>query len=183
MKKVFIVHGLGGAPNSSWFPWLMSELKLLDIWACSLNMPNPDKPVLVEWLRELDRGLCQCHDSDEIFLVGHSLGIATIMNYLQSPLNQKTINGVVLVSGRFEPSPNPDIAEFYPGFDFEVVKSKIHSVRIIHGDDDKWVDVSNAYSLANAFGVEPVIIENGGHLVGSQGWRTLPACLEYFQQV
>lgn len=181
MKKVFMIHGFNSCPNSSWLPWLMGELKTKDIYACSLSMPNPGTPIRLEWVNEIARHI-SLHPSDEIYLVGHSLGSAAILNYLQSE-SSKIIKGVVLVSGRCQKSNNPLTEGFYESFDFVKIKASAEQFAIIHGDNDEIVSVENAYILRDHLGVEPLIIKDGGHLTGSQGWKKLPQCLEKLEEM
>jgi predicted alpha/beta hydrolase family esterase len=175
MKKVFIIHGLGAGPNSSWFPWLMMELKKHDIYACALAMPNPETPTCTEWTNEIYRHVTTNKDDDS-YLVGHSLGVAAILNFLQS--DQLTIAGAVLVSGRYEGATKESVMSFYKPLDYDLIKSYARKFFVIHGDNDEWVPVENAQKLSEKLGCKMQIIKNGGHLVGSQGYRTLPECLE-----
>lgn len=183
MKKVFIVHGFNTGPNSSWIPWLMSELKKEDIYATSLTMPSPDEPSCVDWMDEINRHVSRSLN-DEIYLVGHSLGVAAILNYAQNYSdNGQIIKGAVLVSGRVQKSDNPKTQSFYGEFDFEKIKMKINKFSVIHGDNDEMVSVSNAYEISEKLGIEPVIIENGAHLNGSAGWRELPQAMKALKEL
>lgn len=181
MKKVFIIHGFNSSPNSSWLPWLMSELKTRDIYASSLTMPNPEKPLRSEWVSEIERQV-SLNPNDEIYLVGYSLGSAAILNFLQTT-ESKLIKGVVLVSGRCQKSGNPLTEEFYESFDFENIKSHAKKFVVIHGDNDDLVPVENAFILGEKLGVDPLIIENGRHFMGSQGWKQFPQCLEKLEEM
>ncbi|MFA7193463.1 MAG: alpha/beta hydrolase [Candidatus Paceibacterota bacterium] len=180
MKKVFIIHGFNSCPNSSWIPWLMGELKLKDVYACSLAMPNPEAPICSEWVNEISRHV-GLNKNDEIYFVGHSLGVAAILNYLQN--SDKSFPGAVLVAGRFEKSNNPLTENFYKDFDFEIIKSNLKDVSIIHGDNDTLVVVENAYKLGDKLDKEPIIIPNGVHLNGSAGWKKLPEVLEELEKM
>ena len=183
MKKVFIVHGFNTGPNSSWIPWLMSELKKEDVYAASLVMPSPSEPSCDEWTQEIKRIVSKCLN-DEIYLVGHSLGVAAILNYAQNYFDDgKFIGGAVLVSGRIQKSDNPKTQSFYGDFDFEKIKKKINKFSVIHGDNDDMVNVSNAYELSEKLGIKPMLIENGGHLNGSAGWRELPQALKALKEL
>ena len=178
MKKVFIVHGLGSGPNGGWRPWLMAELQKQHVYACALAMPNPSEPICAEWVAELGRHV-EKNTSDEIFLVGHSLGVSTILRYLESAPETVHISGAVLVSGRCAHHPNKKLADFFePPFDFATIASRCRSFTIIHGDDDQLVPFENAEILSKALRADLVVIPKGGHLNGGSGWRTLPACLE-----
>jgi uncharacterized protein len=177
MKKVFLVHGFNGSPNSSWLPWLMGELKKEDVYACSLAMPNPSEPICLDWVNEIARHVDQ-NKSDDIYLVGHSLGVAAILNYVQSDVVSTTIKGVVLVSGRCIKSSNPQTEGFYGDFNFAKIKQSIGKITVIHGDTDERVPFANGEKLASELGVSLITIKNGGHLTGSEGWRALPQALD-----
>lgn len=181
MKKVFIIHGFEGSPNSAWIPWLMSELKTLGIYASSLTMPTPNEPQKVEWVEEIRRCIDKSPE-DEIFLVGHSLGCAGILNYLQSE-GSKKVCGTILVSGRCQKSNNPKIEEFYTSFDFKKIKSMSESFIVIHGDKDDFVPVENADILSEKLNVEPIIVKDAGHFTTGEGWRSMPLVLEKLKDI
>jgi predicted alpha/beta hydrolase family esterase len=178
MKKVFIIHGYGGEPNGGWRAWLMSELNKQDIWAFSLALPNPKNPILHEWLAELHHQI-ELHKDDDIYLVGHSLGVTTILRYLQSNMTDKTFPGAVLVSGPIESLHREELENFLDKpFDFAYIKSKVKAVSVIHGDTDDRVPLAQGETLAKALGTELIVVPNGGHLNGRSGWHILPQCLE-----
>lgn len=178
MKKVFIVHGFEGSPNGGWRPWLMSELQKRDIYACALSMPSPDAPVLGEWVGEIARQV-ERNGKDEIYLVGHSLGVPAILRYLESDRSARALAGAVLVAGPCEPVDNEKISDFLAApFDLELIRSRIGQRAVIHGDNDRVVPLAQARKLARALDTRPIVIKNGGHLNGSSGWYALPECLE-----
>lgn len=177
MKKVFVIHGFEGSPNGGWRPWLMSELEKQEIYACALSMPSPENPICNEWVAEISRHI-ERNTTDEIYLVGHSLGAPAILRYLESA-QAKPISGVVLVSGPSEKNNNRKIDSFLDkNFDLEKIKSKCKKFFIIHGDNDPNVPIDNAKFLSQKLNGELIVVKNGGHLNGSAGWFKLPQCLE-----
>ena len=177
MKKVFMIHGFQGSPNGGWRPWLMAELEKQDIYACALSMQNPDEPICDEWIREISRHV-EINKNDEIYLVGHSLGVPAILRYLEST-QANSIAGAVLVSGPSEKNQNRKIDSFLDkNFNFEKIKSKCKKFSIIHGDNDPNVPLDNAKFLSEKLNGDLIFVENGGHLNGSAGWLKLPQCLE-----
>lgn len=78
----------------------MTELEKKDVYACALSMPNPEEPICFEWVEEIARHV-ERNKNDEIYLVGHSLGVPAILRYLEKPESQ-TIAGSILVSGPSE---------------------------------------------------------------------------------
>ncbi len=181
MKKVFIIHGFGGEPNGGWRPWLMGKLAEDDIWACALPMPTPNNPKKDEWVNEISRQVGE--PSENIYLIGHSLGVPAILRYVESLPESSILGGVVLVSGiinvidgkeRYKP-----IDHFYDTpFDFKKIKSITGNFSVIHGDNDPSVPFSDAEQLSKELGCDLIPIKNGGHLNGSSGWRQLPEALD-----
>jgi predicted alpha/beta hydrolase family esterase len=175
MRKVFIVHGFEGSPNGGWRPWLMGELQKEDIYACALSMPNPEKPICGEWIDEISRYI---NNDDEIFLVGHSLGVPAILRYLESK-KARVISGAVLVSGPSEKNDNRKIDNFLDKkFNFDIIKSKCKKFSVIQGDNDPCVPLDNGKFLSDNLNCELIVVKNGAHLNGSAGWFKLPQCLD-----
>jgi len=182
MKKVLIVHGFQGSPNGGWRSWLMGELSKQDIYAYALSMPSPESPVLNEWLEELSRAVV-INKNDELYLVGHSLGVVTILRYLEKT-HAEYIQGAVLVSGPCQKNNNRKIDGFLETpFNFEVIKSKCKDFCIIHGDNDSHVPLHDAEILSQELNAELIVVKNGGHLNGGAGWVTLPECLEALRKM
>lgn len=181
MKKVFIAHGFESRPNGGWRPWLMGELEKIDVYACALPMPTPENPVCSEWVEEISRQVKR-NESDEIHLVGHSLGVPAILRYLES--TQTRIAGAVLVSGPCERNDNRKIDSFLgKPFDYGSIKSKAGRFVIIQGDNDPNVPMSNAETLSKELDGKLIVIPNGGHLNGASGWYQLPQCLNALKEM
>ncbi|MBA3732791.1 serine hydrolase family protein [Patescibacteria group bacterium] len=177
MPKVFIIHGFQGSPNGGWRPWLMAELEKQDIYACSLSMPKPIEPVCSEWVEEISR-FVEINKNDDVYLVGHSLGVPAILRYLEKS-DAFTIKGAILVSGPSEKNNNRKIDSFLETpFDFETIKSKCDAFTVIHGDNDPNVPLDNAKTFSRELNANLVVVENGGHLNGSSGWTQLLQCLD-----
>lgn len=180
MKKVFIIHGFNGEPNGGWRPWLMGELAKHDIYACALPMPSPGSPIKEEWVKMISQVVEK--PNEEIFLVGHSLGVPAILRYFETlPLSAK-IGGAVLVSGPLnliERNGYENVNKFLEdGFNFNHIRSVCKNFVVIHRDNDKAVPFSEGEFFAKEFNCDLISIPNGGHLNGSQGWRELPQLLE-----
>ncbi len=176
-----MIHGLEGTPNGGWRPWLMSELQKIDIYACSLSMPHEDNPVCDEWVDEINRVVKRNKD-DEIYLVGHSLGVPTILHFLEQLPSDIKIAGAVLVSGPSQKITIEKIAHFIDTpFDFETITSRCAKFAVIHGDDDPVVPLSHAGYLSEKLKCDLVIIHEGKHLNGSAGFTQLPECLHELQ--
>jgi hypothetical protein len=184
MKKVFIIHGFGGEPNGGWRPWLMGELAKKDIYACALPMPTPEEPKREEWVKTINDVIKI--PSEEIFLVGHSLGVPTILHYLEN-LPVGGIGGVVLVSGPIKVLSKDKyrLIDHFMNmpFDFEKIKNTCKKFVVIHGDNDQAVPFDQAKELSKNLSCELISIPNGEHLNGSSGWYKLPELLESLEKI
>lgn len=180
-QKVLLVHGFKTTPNGAWFPWLMGEIKKLAVFAVALDMPTPAEPLQSKWLEEIARAVDR-HEGSELFIVGHSLGVAAVLDYLQSG-SAKNIKGAVLVSGRIHPSDNLKTRGFEQEFNYEKIKSKCSGFSVIHAVDDDMVAYENGVELAQGLGVELVSLPEGKHLTGSQGVFTLHEVLVSLQKL
>lgn len=177
MKKVFIVHGFEGKPNGGWRSWMMDKLAEEHTYACSLAMPNASNPIQSEWVKEISRHV-ETNKRDQIYLVGHSLGVPAILRFLEKT-KAKNVNGIVLVSGPIFKTSKKKVAEFLKKpFNFKVIKSKVKKIAVIHGVDDKMVSFDQAEFLSQELNAELIAIKKGGHLNGASGWIKLPICLK-----
>jgi predicted alpha/beta hydrolase family esterase len=140
-------------------------------------MPNPNNPVPSEWVKEISRHV-ETNNRDQIYLIGHSLGVPAILRYLENT-KAKNVKGIILVSGPVFKTTKRKVAEFLKKpFDFRVIKAKVNKIIVIHGDNDRNVSVDQGETLAKELSAKLIIIKNGGHLNGSSGWNTLPQCLD-----
>lgn len=185
MKKVFMVHGLNGEPNGGWRPWLMGELAKKDIYACALPMPTPNKPEEKEWINTIKEAVRV--PSEEIFLVGHSLGVPAVLRYIESLNENEKIGGAVLVSGPAFEISRPGYEEvntfLHTPFNFEHIKNICKNFSVIHGDNDTAVPFSDGEYFSKNLSCDLISVPNGGHLNGSAGWRELPQLLESLEKM
>jgi predicted alpha/beta hydrolase family esterase len=182
MKKVFLIHGFDGSPNGGWRPWLMGELEKQDVYACALPMSDPGNPIPNEWNEEISRQVTR-NRNDDIYLVGHSLGVPAILRYVETS-SAGNVKGIVLVSGPIQKTDNDKVNAFLEKpFDFSLIKSKAGKCVVIQGDNDPKVPFSDAEMLAKELNGKLVVIKNGGHLNGSSGWLKLPECLDALNEM
>lgn len=184
MKKVFIVHGFQGTPNTGWKSWLFDTLGKNEIFCCSLPMPSPDFPKKDEWVTTIK--YVSEPKTDEIILVGHSLGAPAILRYLETLQNGEKIKGVILVAGPYKKLKEEDqdsiirrIDNFFdPEFNYERIKLACDNFIVIHAKNDDRVPFSHAEFLSKALSAKLVGLEEGGHLSNGEGVHELPEALE-----
>ena len=79
MKKVYLIHGWGGGPESEgWFGWLKQECEKKGIKVIAPEMPNTDEPMIEEWVDKLKRIV---KINKETYFVGGSIGCQEVLRY------------------------------------------------------------------------------------------------------
>ncbi len=181
MKKVFIVHGFLSQPNYGWQTWLMNKMEEINVYACALPMPTPDKPILNQWIETIEK-VCS-EPSDEIYLIGHSLGCQAILHFLEK--TSSSVSSVFLVAPPFEKINPEDMFSklratdnFYTILDNQKIISSVKKITIIHARNDQKVPYEHAEKLAHFLSCELLTLEEGGHLGRREGVSELPILLD-----
>ena|SRR3989338_440592 len=181
-KRVIIIHGWEGTPQGNWFPWLKEQLDKLGYDAFVPIMPNPNFPVMTEWLEKL-KEVAENPDQN-LYLVGHSLGVIMILRYLESLTSDQQIGGVVLVAGFPEPIGYEELNSFFEKpLDYEKIKKAARRFIAIHSDNDRYVPIKNGELLRNKLNAELIIVKNAGHLNEGGGYIELPIVLEKLKEI
>lgn len=135
MKKVYIIHGYGGNPDKNWFPWLKSELEKLGIAVEVFLMPNTDNPTYDVWLSHLQSNIK--NPDIDVYLVGHSLGCISIVQYLNNLKSGSKIGGAILVAGFISPIHFKELNGFFEvPLDDQKIKNSCKNIVAISSDDD-----------------------------------------------
>jgi len=176
MKRAIIVHCWEGYPEYCWYPYVKNELAVRGFKVKVPAMPNTDNPKLSEWLPALKNAIGQ--PDEELYLIGHSLGCAAIMRYLESLSDGKKIGGVVFVAGFDKNVGYDEIQSFFKTpIDLAKVKAGVkHGFVAIHSDDDPYVDLKYAEVFKSKLGAEIIIKHNAKHFSGAI--EDEEACLE-----
>lgn len=171
MRNVFIFHGTGGHPKENWFPWLKQELEKKDFKVYIPQFPNPDKPMLEPWLKEMEKYKDKI-DENTIF-IGHSLGGMFVLRILER-IN-KPIRAAIIISGSAGVKP----IKFYEGdynfsngfdFDWEKIKSNAKRFVVFHSDNDPYISLGNGKLIAEKLGIELTFIPKAGHFNKEAGY-------------
>jgi predicted alpha/beta hydrolase family esterase len=174
VQKVVIIHGYTGHPRNNWFPWLASQLAAQNVEVIIPQMPHPDKPKLEEWLAHLDA--LQLGNPSELYMVGHSLGCSTILQYAaRLPARQK-LAGAVLVAGFAESIGIVDIDNFLTiAWDDAKIRSSIDKLVAFNSNNDPYVPISAGEHLHKRFGGEFIKVDGAGHFNRRDGYQEFPA--------
>jgi len=176
MKRVILCHRWGGTPDSIWYPSVARALEAEGFRVSLPAMPEPDVPELGRWLPALAARVG--HPDERTFLVGHSLGCATILRYLEGLDGAERVGGVVLVAGFAEDRINPEVRSFFvTPLDLARAKAKAGGFVAIHSDDDPAAapdHLQHALRFLRELSAKLIVIPGGGHFSVGEDTRDLP---------
>ncbi|MBU4338122.1 alpha/beta hydrolase [Patescibacteria group bacterium] len=176
-KRIFIIHGWEGAPESNWFPWLKKQLEKQGFEAIVPVMPNTDNPISSEWLAYMQKIISK--PDKNTYLVGHSLGVIAILRFLESLLPEQKIGGAVFVAGFSESVGINETESFFAApLDYEKIKNSAEKFIAINSDNDPYVPLKKGEILRDKLGAELIIVQKGSHFHEGAGFTELPIVLE-----
>jgi len=174
----FIFHGVYGYPEENWFPWLKAGLEKKGFEVIVPKFPTPLDQSLESWMRAISK--YEDKIGDETVLIGHSLGAAFILDYLEN--TNKKINAAYLVAGFFKlvGSPYDEINKTFVDkqFDWGKIKSNCGKFYVVGSDNDEYIPTEVTKELAGKLGAELKIIRNGGHFNQKAGYTRFPFLME-----
>lgn len=182
-KRVFIIHGWAGYPKECWFLWLKNELEKQDVKAEVPLMPDAEAPKIDRWVPFLEK-LVGTPDK-ETYFVGHSIGVQTILRYLEKI--DTVVGGVLAVAGfytltddAFEDEEDKQIVK--PWLDTpinnEKVKKNANKITAIFSDNDPFVLLENKNYFKERLGAKTIVVKNKGHIGGSDNVKEYPLILK-----
>src|SRR4030042_4536491 len=176
-KRVFIIHGWEGSPDSNWFPWLKKELEEKSSKVFVPQMPNADHPKMDAWLAHLRKIVGK--PEENTYFVGDRLGVTAILRYLESLETEEKISGAILVAGVAKSIGIKELENFFINpFDYEKIKSRVENFIVINSDNDPYIPIKHGGILRNKLGAKLIIIPNGEHLNAGNGFFEFPLVLE-----
>ncbi len=180
-KKIFLVHGWGGTNRLHWQQWIVSETKKQSgIKAELVKMPDPMFPKPEEWIKTLTKSVS--NPSSSVCLAGHSLGVPTILRYLEKLPAGKKVGKIILVAGFCRSIGIPIIDPFVQKeFDWKKIKNSAEKIIVVYSDNDPYIPLLESLFLAERLKVEPIVEKNGGHITAPD-FGPYPKMLEWIIQ-
>lgn len=173
-----IIHGIYGHPKENWFPWLSRELEKKGFKVIVPKFPTPFDQTLESWLRVLSK--YEDNINEETVLIGHSLGAAFILDYLQQ--TSKKIKAAFLVAGYHKLINNEfyELNKTFVGkeFGWKNIKSSCGKFFVFASDNDPYLPLDINRELAKNLDAKLKIIHNGGHLNKKAGYEKFPELLD-----
>jgi predicted alpha/beta hydrolase family esterase len=182
--NVIIVHGAFGHPEENWFGWLRRELERLSIPCAVPALPTPEEQSLASWLQRFDETCGQFIHSNTM-LVGHSLGAAFVLRWLESApfrLRASFLAGAFMGKVGVEKFDDINASFFASPFDWESIRRYCRDFYCYHGDNDMYVSQANFDAISTALDAKKVIISNGGHLNSAAGYDRFPLILQHIKE-
>lgn len=179
MKNIIIIHGTGGNPEENWFGWMKEKLEE-DGYAVHVPaFPTPEDQSLENWLAVF-ADYKQYIDGEAI-LIGHSIGVAFILNVLEK--TDGKVAAAYFVAGF---TGNLGLPDFDPlnatfadkGFDWEKISDHAKKFTVLHGNNDPYVPSEKGKFIAEQLHAEFHVIEKGGHLNADAGYTRFPFLLD-----
>lgn len=165
MATVFVFHGYGGSPKGNWFEWLAHELEAGGHIVHVPEFPHPDEPKLREWLKKFETYRESIDES--AVLVGHSLGGAFAMRYLEKAT--MPVQATFLVASVFKPMGNEidaHITSFHSDpFDHQAIVRNGGDIHIVHSDNDPYIPLTHAEEAALGLMTAMDFLPGGGHFM------------------
>ena len=173
-----IIHGIYGNPEENWFPWLKKELEKNGHEVIIPKFPTPIGQTLESWLKVMKK-----YDdkiNQDTILIGHSLGAAFILDYLEQA--DKEIRTAILVAGYHESLENPfkklNKTFVERKFNWTKIIENCENFIVIGSDNDEYIPERVPRQMAFILDAELHIIHNGGHLNADAGYKKFPLLLE-----
>lgn len=181
-KKLILVHGLAGSPESDWLPWLKGEMESKGWDVVAPALPNADKPMVPEWVSTLHQAAGKVDKN--IYIVGYSLGCIATLRYLDNLANGVHIGGAILVAGFDNPLNNKEMESFFYGpVNWEKAKRVCKKFVVLHSEDDPYVPADNGIRMKNKLNAKRLLVNGYRHFSGSHGIHTLPIVLQELLEI
>lgn len=166
-SRVVMIHCWGGSPQYCWYPQAQRTLEAAGFAVAVPEMPDTEHPKFSDWMDTLHKAVGE--PDEQLYLIGHSLGCITILQYLQSLPAGARIGGAVLVAGFSQPL-GKKYAEVDPFFatpiDPKTVNSHVGRIVAIHSDNDPHVPLAHGDIFERYFGAELIVKHSMGHFSG-----------------
>ncbi|KKQ67091.1 MAG: hypothetical protein US86_C0001G0018 [Candidatus Daviesbacteria bacterium GW2011_GWA2_38_24] len=185
MKRVVIVHCWEGYPKYCWYPEVKKELEDEGFEVKVPAMPETDFPKLFLWIPKLKE--IADEPSEDLYLIGHSVGVITILRYLEHLEEGKKVGGVVMVAGFTDDLDYEELKNFFETpIDFEKIKTKSKHFTAIHSDNDPYVSLRHGDIFKEKLGAELIVKYNMGHFSGpvddTKSVTSLPEVVEAIKE-
>ncbi len=133
MRRVILTHDWMGHSEFAWYPYIKETLEQRGFRVLIPTLPHADLPDPDEWLEMLSETIGT--PGKQLTLIGHGLGGATILRYLEKA--PQPVGDVILVGCAIGSLGHAEIEAFYdPPFDFPRIRQRAKSFTAFYSDHD-----------------------------------------------
>ncbi len=145
-RRVFLIHGWGGFPEEGWRPCLKEKLIEKGFEVFNLAMPDTNNPICTKWVDYLQKSVVTPNSND--YFVGHSLGVITILRFLETFKKDQSIGGAILVAGFARDLEytgyKGEVSSFFnTKLNWEKIRKVCQKFVVIHSDNDPYVPLKH----------------------------------------
>ncbi len=188
MAKVLIIHGwTNRRPVGHWQRSLAAALRDQGHLVSYPQLPNPDQPILDEWLEVLTAELDQFDEvasraSEPLIVLAHSLGCVAWMQLADRGLLKQPADRVLLVAPP-EPAPISPVPTFVmdlsDGRAERVVKGSAREVTLVGSDADVWQPSGIQAGVGDMIGLEAVVVPGAKHFSTLDGFTQWQGVIDW----
>lgn len=178
--RIVLIHGYKASSQTGFFPWLYDELRRAGHEVVAPNLPNPEEPSPEEWTKFLLEAVGPI--DDETIIVGHSIGAAEALRFLEAAEARSTPKGVLLISPPWMIRDEKFRGFFMSELDFDVLMWKASRFIVMHSRDDKMIPFDHAEKYAKVLHAKLIEVQNAGHFQGEQYPEILSAIDEIINE-
>jgi uncharacterized protein len=165
--KILLIHGFKSSPSGEFFPWLADSLRNLGHEVSIPELPDADAPDPEAWTKALLDEMPIV--DDETIILGHSLGGAQALRYLEAAEARSTPKACILISTPWMIRADELRGFFMSELDFDVLMWKASRFSVIHSADDKIIPFDHAQKYAKALQANLIECNEGeGHFQGKE---------------
>ncbi|MEQ1106672.1 RBBP9/YdeN family alpha/beta hydrolase [Acinetobacter seifertii] len=182
MRQIFVLHGYSASIHDHWFLDLKHQIEDEHMAVTLIPFPDSEHPNVDAWQKVLDEQIPNVNENT--YFVAHSLGVITLLHFLQRH-GYQNIGGMILVSGFSGP-----LSDISP-LDAYIAKSKVDTnyfkdikKKLVYlSDNDDLVPPKLTVQLAKDIDAPYVIVPNGGHFLGREGYTAFPQVVNSLKEM
>ncbi|MBG6183562.1 putative alpha/beta hydrolase family esterase [Arthrobacter sp. CAN_A214] len=171
--RIFVIPGYQASPGDHWFPWLQ-ETFATRATVEVIDLPTPQEPLPGPWLERI--GTAVGRPDESTILVGHSLGCAAALRYLDALDGNWSLHAILLVAGFAERIPELPLLDPFTAVpvDGPALARRTTHRAVFASANDPVVPPGLTRSLAERLSASLVEVHDAGHFLGSDGYREFP---------
>ena len=188
MAKVLLIHGwTNRRPVGHWQRNLAAALRDQGHLVSYPQLPNPEQPILDEWLDVLAAELDQFDEvasraSEPLIVLAHSLGCVAWMHLADRGLLKQPADRVLLVAPP-EPAPISPVPSFVmdlsDGRAERMIKGSAREVTLVGSDADVWQPSGIQAGVGDMIGLEAVVVHGAKHFSTLDGFNQWQGVIDW----